>query len=71
MKVEDFDLLASMLKDRSGLVLGKDKAYLLETRLMPVARKHGLKGLEELADAVRGKRDEKRDERHHGGNDHQ
>ncbi|RED53588.1 CheR family methyltransferase [Aestuariispira insulae] len=58
MKVEDFDLLASMLKDRSGLVLGKDKAYLLETRLMPVARKHGLKGLEELADVVRRKRDE-------------
>ena len=58
MKVEDFDLLATMLKDRSGLVLGKDKAYLLETRLMPVARKHGLKGLDELADAVRVKRDE-------------
>ena len=53
MKVEDFDLLAKTVKERSGLVLSKDKAYLLETRLMPVARKHGLKGLEELCDHVR------------------
>ena len=53
MRVADFDVLADIVKKRSGLVLSKDKAYLLETRLMPVARKHGLKGLEELADQVR------------------
>lgn len=53
MRVEDFDLLAKTVKERSGLVLSKDKAYLLETRLMPVARKHGLKGLDELSDQVR------------------
>ncbi|RVU33717.1 chemotaxis protein CheR [Hwanghaeella grinnelliae] len=53
MKVEDFELLAKTVKERSGLVLSKDKAYLLETRLMPVARKHGLKGLDELSDQVR------------------
>jgi len=55
MRVADFDILAETVKQRSGLVLSKDKAYLLETRLMPVARKHGLKGLEELADQVRGR----------------
>lgn len=55
MKVEDFNLLATMLKERSGLVLGQDKSYLLETRLMPVARKHGQKGLEELCAEVRKK----------------
>lgn len=57
MKVEDFNLLASMLKQQSGLVIGEDKSYLLETRLMPVARKHGLKGLEDLCVEVRGKND--------------
>lgn len=58
MKVEDFDMFAALLKQRSGLVLTKDKAYLLESRLMPVARKWNMKGLDELAAAVRGRRDE-------------
>lgn len=57
MKVEDFDLLATMLKQRSGLIIGPDKSYLLETRLMPVARKHGQKGLEDLCVEVRKKND--------------
>jgi chemotaxis protein methyltransferase CheR len=58
MKVEDFDMFAALLKQRSGLVLTKDKAYLLESRLMPVARKWNLKGLDELAGAVRSRKDE-------------
>ncbi len=58
MKVEDFDFLATLLKERSGLVLTRDKAYLLETRLMPVARQRNMKGLEELVDALRIDRDE-------------
>lgn len=58
MKVEDFDMFAALLKQRSGLVLTKDKAYLLESRLMPVARKWNLKGLDELAGAVRLRKDE-------------
>lgn len=58
MKPEDFDYFATTLKQRSGLVLTKDKAYLLESRLMPVARKWNLKGLDELAAALRAKRDE-------------
>lgn len=59
MKIEDFDMLATLLKQRSGLVLTKDKAYLLETRLMPVARKHGMKDLDQLCDAVRIRKDAK------------
>lgn len=59
MKVEDFDLFANLVRSESGLVLSRDKAYLLETRLMPVARKHGLKGLEDLAATVRSRRDRK------------
>ncbi|WP_431860347.1 CheR family methyltransferase [Azospirillum sp.] len=58
MRVEDFDMFATMLKQRSGLVLTKDKAYLLESRLMPVARKWNMKGLDELASTVRTRKDE-------------
>jgi len=58
MKPDDFDFIAKFIKDRSGLVLTSDKAYLLESRLMPLARKRGLKGLDELIQTVRGSRDE-------------
>jgi chemotaxis protein methyltransferase CheR len=57
MKPDDFDYVAQMLKTRSGLVLTKDKSYLLESRLMPVARKRGFKGLDELVAQLR-RRDE-------------
>ncbi|MGE4351018.1 MAG: protein-glutamate O-methyltransferase CheR [Bdellovibrionales bacterium] len=58
MKPEDFELYATLVKQRSGLVLSKDKTYLLESRLTPVARKYNFKTLEELAQSVRTKRDE-------------
>lgn len=57
MKLEDFDLFAKMLYDKSGLVLTKEKAYLLESRLMPVARRWNLTDLGELAAALRQKMD--------------
>ncbi len=53
MKQEDFDLLSTILKKRSGLVLSKDKTYLLESRLIPVARKRGMAGIEDLVAALR------------------
>jgi chemotaxis protein methyltransferase CheR len=59
MKVEDFDYLARLLKERSGLIVNKDKVYLLETRLMPVARRHGMKGLDELVQTLRRGADDK------------
>ena len=59
MRPEDFNLFQSLLKQRSGLVMTPDKAYLLESRLMPVARKWQLKGLEDLATACRSRRDER------------
>ncbi len=58
MNVQDFDLLAGILKHRSGLVLTKEKVYLLESRLMPVARKYGFKNLDEVAGSIRLRRDE-------------
>lgn len=53
MKPEDFEFISTLLKKRSGLVLTPDKSYLLESRLMPVARKHGLNGLEDLIKKMR------------------
>ncbi len=53
MKPDDFTYVSTLLMERSGLVITPDKAYLLESRLMPVARKHGLKGLGELIEELR------------------
>ena len=39
---DDYDFLRNSLKERSGLVLSADKQYLVESRLLPVARKAGL-----------------------------
>jgi len=53
MNIDDFNLLSKLIKDRSGLTLTKDKAYLLESRLLPVARKWNLKSLDELVMRLR------------------
>jgi chemotaxis protein methyltransferase CheR len=58
MNVSDFELIAQLLKERSGLALSKDKAYLLESRLNPVARKWNFAGFDELAQAIRAGKDE-------------
>ena len=53
MRADDFEFIARMLKERSGLIIGSDKAYLLESRLMPLARKRGQKTLDELLASLR------------------
>ncbi|MBV8170186.1 MAG: protein-glutamate O-methyltransferase CheR [Alphaproteobacteria bacterium] len=53
MKPDDFDFLSRTVRERSGLQLTQDKAYLLESRLLPVARKYGAKTLDEFVGAVR------------------
>ncbi|MEE8188514.1 MAG: protein-glutamate O-methyltransferase [Kiloniellales bacterium] len=58
MNVNDFELIAKILMERSGLALNKDKAYLLESRLNPVARKWSFAGFDELAQAIRSNMDE-------------
>jgi chemotaxis protein methyltransferase CheR len=57
MNGDEFDILSSLVKERSGLVLTRDKAYLLESRLLPVARKWQLKTLGDVAAAVRNRAD--------------
>lgn len=58
MKPEDFELLRSLVEERSGLVLTKEKLYLLESRLIPLARKRGMAGLDKLIREIRTRREE-------------
>jgi chemotaxis protein methyltransferase CheR len=44
----DYEYLRKLLKDRSGLDLSADKQYLVESRLVPLARKAGLSGIPDL-----------------------
>lgn len=53
MNQADFDFISGLLKAGSGLVLTIEKVYLLESRLLPVARKHGHENLEALIAALR------------------
>ncbi|MCD8570181.1 MAG: protein-glutamate O-methyltransferase [Alphaproteobacteria bacterium] len=54
MRLTDFDIYQALLKERSGLVITPDKAYLLESRLNPVAKKWGFDGLNTLTIALQG-----------------
>ena len=50
---EEFDFIAGMLKQRSGLSLTQDKTYLLETRLHPLAKAAGLHDIPQLIKQLR------------------
>ena len=54
MTPSDYDYLRNLLKSRSGLVLGADKHYLVESRLLPVVRKAGLGDLSGLVTKLKG-----------------
>lgn len=41
MKISDYELYKSLLKDKSGLELPPEKSYMLDSRLLPVAKKWG------------------------------
>ncbi|MEA1938352.1 MAG: CheR family methyltransferase, partial [Pseudomonadota bacterium] len=57
MNPNDFNLFANMLKKESGLVIGPDKAYLLESRLIPIIRKWNITTLSDLAARLRQERE--------------
>jgi chemotaxis protein methyltransferase CheR len=50
----DYEYLRKLLRDRSGLDLSADKQYLIESRLLPLARKSGLSGIGELVQKAKG-----------------
>ena len=50
----DYEYLRRLLKERSGIDLSADKQYLVESRLVPLARKASLPGIPELVEKMRG-----------------
>ena len=54
MTPSDYEYLRKLLKERSGLDLSADKQYLVESRLVPLARKAGLPGIAELVQKMKG-----------------
>jgi chemotaxis protein methyltransferase CheR len=44
----DFDFVRALVQQRSAIVLESDKAYLVETRLLPLARREGLDSVRAL-----------------------
>lgn len=57
MTPQDYAFLQGFLKEKSGLVLSEDKQYLIESRLMPVARKAGLGTIADLIAKLRSSGD--------------
>ncbi|CAH2604010.1 Chemotaxis protein methyltransferase CheR [Rhodovastum atsumiense] len=53
MTPASFEVFATVLRNGSGLAIGPDKTYLLETRLVPILRREGLPGLDALAARLR------------------
>ena len=54
MTPPDYEYLRKFLKDHSGLDLSADKHYLIESRLLPLARKSDLNGISELVQKLKG-----------------
>jgi len=50
----DYEFLRNLLKERSGLDLSSDKQYLVESRLIPLARRAGMPGIAELVAKIKG-----------------
>lgn len=53
MSTMEFTYLRDFLKEKSGLVLTEEKQYLLDCRLLPVARDNGMETLAELVTAMK------------------
>ncbi|MCW2306232.1 CheR family methyltransferase [Rhodobium gokarnense] len=53
MTPQEYEFIRGFVKSRSGLVLADEKQYLVENRLLPVARKNGLESIGQLVTALR------------------
>lgn len=59
MNPEEIAVLAELVRRRSGVRVDPEKAYLVESRLGPVARREGFATIREMIQAIAAKRDEK------------
>jgi chemotaxis protein methyltransferase CheR len=53
MTPSDYSYLQGFLRERSGLDLSAEKQYLVESRLVPLARKAGLEGITQLVQKIK------------------
>lgn len=53
MIASEYEYLQKLLKERSGLILSGDKQYLVESRLIPLARRSNLGGISELVQKMK------------------
>ncbi len=53
MNADDFEYLRALVRRQSGLVISADKQYLVESRLLPVARRLALGGIADLVQKLR------------------
>ncbi len=58
MTPEDFQYLRDLLYRRSGMALTEEKTYLLESRLLPLAKPRGVNTLSELVASLKVKSEE-------------
>lgn len=56
MNTSDFHFVRNFLKEHSAIVLDDGKEYLVESRLLPLARDEGLEGVPGLIDRIRRER---------------
>lgn len=54
MSPADYDFIRGFLRERSGFVLAPQKEYLVDTRLLPVARRAGIDSIAGLVQHLRG-----------------
>ncbi len=50
---DSFSFISDLVRDRSAIVLEPGKTYLVESRLAPLAREHGLQSIDDLVEALR------------------
>ncbi len=53
MTAADYDAVVRFVHDRAGIVLEPGKEYLVDSRLVPLARKHGLAGISAVVAKLR------------------
>ncbi len=53
ISAQDFDFIRALVCDQAGIVLENDKKYLVESRLVPLAKRNGYDSLDTLVGALR------------------
>ncbi len=59
MQPADIEFLIGLVKQRSGIALTPDKAYLLDSRLLPIARSHNFASIDAMVAQLRAAPSEK------------